>query len=270
MNAKESAATPSCRRKEKPILSSHVRDIKAKNVALRYEGKVDNEFTRGLRKYLKRYNIKDFLLTRDGVIVMHRSRTLHIRSCLRTLAGHLKLEGKEDLLHRLEMPQPAPDTLLRQLFPDGYDSERIRLRMGERFSPTSINRMCGKETVEADNNTQERQMAEELFGKFSAGAKLSLKDFLGFVLRVRTGKMDEGEIHEWRQMIAENPSQLVFLSFLTAIQVRLDIQPDTWCHLRQVFHERLLKAARIIWPDSEWSDDDDEDEPVSKRPKIEL
>ena len=132
--------------------------------------------------------------------------------------------------------------------------------------------MCGKETAQADNNTQKRQMAVKPFSKLSAGAKLSLNDFLRFVLRVRTGTMEEGEIHEWRQTIAGNPSPLVFLNFLTAIQVRLDVEPDTWCHLRQVFHETLLTAARIIWPDSEWSDDDDDDddEPVSKRPRTEL
>ena len=111
--------------------TSRTKEINAKNVALYYEGEVNDEFIHRLLEYMKKNDIKDILLTHDGNIVMHRSRCIHLNSGLTTLTRNLKLEGKEKMLHRLEMPHPAPDTLIQQLFPDGYDSERIRLRMGE-------------------------------------------------------------------------------------------------------------------------------------------
>jgi hypothetical protein len=97
---------------------------------------MDGSFVQRLTKYCTAKGISQWMVTHDGHIFLSADKGVRLR--MQTLMKEL---GVMDLQH-VPMDRPAPDSLVRKLFPMGVDEASILVRMGQKYNDMAINAMC--------------------------------------------------------------------------------------------------------------------------------
>jgi hypothetical protein len=111
------------------MTSIEEQQIHVRHLALKYDGLVNQDLVNKLSQYCTAMGIGHWMLTKDGHVLLSCNGYIRLSKGIKSLADQLGLLQ----LKRVPMNKPAPDTLIRKLFPMGVDEASILARMGEKI-----------------------------------------------------------------------------------------------------------------------------------------
>jgi hypothetical protein len=106
---------------------------------------MDDSFVQRLTKYCTAKGISQWMVTQDGYIFLSSDKGVRLR--IQMLMKELRVMD----LQRVPMDRPAPDSLVKKLFPMGVDEASILARMGQKYTNMAINAMCKIHVTKAKN-----------------------------------------------------------------------------------------------------------------------
>jgi hypothetical protein len=129
------------------VISIEEQQIRVRHLALKYDGLVNQDLVNKLSQYCMATGIGHWMLTRDGHVLLSCNGYIRLSKGVKSLADQLGLLQ----LKRVPMNKPAPDTLIRKLFPMGVDEASILARMGEKYTDMAINAIAKIHVTKAKN-----------------------------------------------------------------------------------------------------------------------